>query len=140
MIITTTEHGVLDQHDRWIEKRTEYTRQARECNHLALATLQGYANVKAHGANVRIGAVYKAVDSYYQETGVYKAVDSYYQVTGVFAQIDSDRNGVRRIDVYVEMRAVDGNGNRQCGISCELLTRWHEYGYALTEIVGAPLE
>ena len=127
MIITTTEQGVLDQYDRWIEQRTEYARQARECNHLALATLQGYANVKAHGANVRIGSVYKAADGYYQ-------------VTGVFGQIDTDRNGVRRIDVYVEMRGVDGDGNPQSGVSSELLAAWQAYGYVPTEIVGAPLE
>ncbi len=131
MIITTTEQGVLDQYDRWIEQRNEYSRQARECNHLALATLQGYANVKAHGANVRVGAVYKAADGYYQ-------------VTGVFAHLDSDRNCVRRINVYVEMRLVDGAGNPLRGgnssACAEFLVVWETMGYALTEIVGAPLE
>lgn len=127
MIITSTEQGVLDQHDRWIEQHMEYVRQARECNHMAMATLQGYANVKASGANVRIGSVYDAADGYYQ-------------VTGVFAQIDSDCNGVRHIDVYVAMRGVDGDGNPQCGVSCELLATWQAQGYALTEIVGAPWE
>ena len=129
MIITTTEQGVLDQYDRWIEQRNEYSRQARECNHLALATLQGYANVKAHSANVRVGAIYKATDGYWQ-------------VLDVGAQIDTDRANVRRIDVYVQMRVVDGAGNpyHGGGTCSELLATWQAQGYALTEIVGAPWE
>mgnify|MGYP001167100805 CR=1 FL=1 len=129
MIVTSTEQGVIDQYDRWIERRNEYSRTARECNHLALATLQGYANVKASGANIAVG-------------DVYKCIDSYWQVLDVGAQIDADRNGVRRIDVYVSMRGVDGAGNphRGGGVCSELLATWQAQGYALTEIVGAPWE
>lgn len=132
MIVTSTEQGVIDQYDRWIERRNEYSRTARECNHLALATLQGYANVKAQGANVCVGAVYKTDDGYWQ-------------VTGVYAQIYQDRLA-RHINVYVDMRLVDGAGNPLRGSGggssacAELLVVWETVGYALTEIVGAPWE
>jgi hypothetical protein len=127
MIIMNTEQQVIHQHRQWLDMETTHYRQAHECELLAQAALQGYANVKTQAAGVKVGAVYEC-DSHYG------------QVTGVYAKLDSNRDNRPRIDVYIETRGVDANGNPLGGGVCQLLEAWDATGYTCTDIQGAPIE
>lgn len=126
MIVTGSEQETIDQWRRWGDLAVAHRRQAQECSHLAVATLQGYANVKAQAAGALPGRIYRAADS------------ALWQVTGVFSEINP--NGGSRIDTFVELHAVEPGGRRVGAVTPIPLETWIAVSYALTAIQGDPLE